>query len=197
MINIKILKMALAGFVLGISGFANAGLITMLITDNGTDLTMTATGDYDNTGLTNLGAIQVGVKAFVFSGSQYYGWDIIGTRFAADHIGVLTGTGSVSTHILSDISGNTPFWFNGNNDYIVFGSALIGTVNQSAVINNATLSSLGMLEGESINVTWGDNQLIIMTTPINKQVPVPAPSTLAALALGLIGLASIRFEKQT
>ena len=79
----------------------------------------------------------------------------------------------------------------------MFGSALIGTVNQSAVINNATLSSLGMLEGESINVTWGDNQLIIMTTPINKQVPVPAPSTLAALALGLIGLASIRFKKQT
>jgi hypothetical protein len=70
MMYIKILKMALAGFVLSMSGFANAGLITMLITDNGTDLTMTATGDYDNTGLTNLGAIQVGVKAFVFSNYQ-------------------------------------------------------------------------------------------------------------------------------
>lgn len=48
-----------------------------------------------------------------------------------------------------------------------------------------------MVSGQSVTVTWGQNQAIIQISLLQ----VPESSTLAVFALGLMGLGLRRFEK--
>lgn len=189
--NIKILKASLFGLVLTVSSFANAGLIIMNISDNGTDLMMTATGDYDNTGLVSQGSINLGANAAVAGTLPAFGWET-GTNnlFDAAFVGSLTATDNAFPASL--VSTTNPFFFANLLNQVGFqaSAALIGTVNESATFTGVTLASLGMLAGESVSVTWGQNQAIIQTSAVK----VPEPTTLAIFALGLIGLASRKFR---
>ena len=190
--NTKMLRVAIASLILTVSGYANAGLIIMNISDNGTDLMMTATGDYDNTGLISQGNINLGANAAVAGTLPVFGWETGSNNlFEATFVGSLTATGNAYPASLT--STTNPFFFANVQNQIAFqiNAALIGTVNESATFSGVTLASLGMLAGESVSVTWGQNQAIIQTS----SVQVPEPTTLAIFALGIIGLTSRKFKK--
>ncbi len=171
---------------------ANADII-MTITDDGTDLTMTATGTYDNTGLPAGFSVSLGTTAIVGPNQCCYGWEtgVTAQNYSATYSGSLTGTSNALAADL--VSTMNPFFFWHASNRIVFkqGAALVGSVNESATWFGVTLASLGMVAGESIQVTWGGNTAIIQTFAIS----VPEPGTIALLGIGLLSMGIARRRK--
>lgn len=169
------------------------GDIIMTITDDGTDLTMLATGTYDNVGLAVVGTTFLGVSAIVGPDQCCYGWETgqdNSVNYAASYSGSLTGTANA---LFADVVSTTnPFWFWHLAGRITFqsGAPLVGSVNESATFFGTTLASLGMVAGESIQVSWGDNIATIQTF-----AAVPEPGTLALLGIGLFGMGLSRRKK--
>jgi hypothetical protein len=172
------------------SGGANA-VIIMTITDDGTDLTMTATGNYDFSLVAqdpDDGAL--GTNAAVAPGffSGIYGWET-GTpqnTFTVAYSGTLTGTSNAFP--ADSISISNPFFFDLGDSNISFNDSapIVGTVNNTAIFFNKTLASLGMVAGESVTVTWAGGSAIIQTSVI------PEPSSTLLLGLSALGLAARR-----
>ncbi len=174
---------------------ANADII-MIITDNGADLTMTATGTYDNTGLEVLDTISLGANAVVAPTICCYGWETSGGNIYSTgmgYSGALTGTNDAFPADL--VSTTNPFFFWSNNNAIVFGidTPLSGSVNESATFFGVTLASLGMVAGESITASWGNNNAIIRTV---AATPIAEPGTLALVGVGLLGMGLARRRKK-
>lgn len=176
---------------------ANADII-MTISDDGTDLTMTAIGTYDNTGLVDLSDVQLGVNAMIGTAQCCHGWDtgLPSLAYFANYSGSLTGTASTFPTPANVVATTNPFWFWHNSDRIVFqtGSPLIGSVNESATWNGLTLSSLGMVAGESVAVTWGNNKGTIQTSASTPTIP--EPSTMILFGSGLAGLIGWRWKSR-
>lgn len=158
--------------------------ISVVISDNGTDLTMVATGSYDLTNALLIGNGGVGVNAVVLPaiGGGFYGWETTddGFAYSAVYTGTLAGTGNAYGAITA--SANIPFHVVRGFDYITFGfgAPTMGTVNNTATFANTTLASLGMVAGQSMTGTWGlggADETITITT-------VPEPSALLLSALG-------------
>jgi MYXO-CTERM domain-containing protein len=163
---------------------ASYGAFILSITDDGTDLTMKATGSYDLTGIGSAGGLQLGVNAAVapaISGGLY-GWESEpNTKYVpVAFSGNLTGTSNALT--ADFVSTTTPFNLNiGNNAiYLPTTASLTGTFDNIAIFEGVTLASLGMVAGETINVTWQGDSAIITTV----NTPEPATATLALLGLG-------------
>ena len=170
--------------------------ITMNIWDDGTDLYMSATGDYDmsnavsTTNFTGLGA-----NAVAWASTDLYGWetdlDFTGTSasYEATYSGVFTATADSALGATS-VSTTNPFFFANFSSEIYFTNTagLTGSVDEWAVFAGETLASLGMVAGETISVSWGNGGINEGGT-INTG-PVPAPGALAFF--GLAGLAAGR-----
>jgi hypothetical protein len=174
-----------------LAGGADAA-ITVTITDDGTNLTMTATGTYDLSQVSPQLQTNLGVNAAIappFGG--IYGWETTypSKAFAGlAYSGMLTGT---DFKFGADIVTTTnPFYF--INDLIVFSNSapLIGSVNESATFLNTTLASLGMVSGESVTATWAGGSATIQVGAI------PEPSSALLLGLGALGLAGLRSRKR-
>ncbi|MFC0019428.1 PEP-CTERM sorting domain-containing protein [Roseibacillus persicicus] len=170
----------------------------MSIYDDGTDLTMTAIGAYDFSALTpSVASIQLGANASASPGilGGVFGWE---TTTAANSFRVefskgLTGTGSLFS--ASSVSTSSPFFFYSTFNFqrtyylqMVDTAPLIGSVNETAVFHGATLSSLGMVEEETVFVTWAGDSAIIQT------FSVPEPSHIFLVSFGALGLGSRRFR---
>lgn len=192
--NINTLKYVVVVLVISVSHYANAGLIIMSINDNGTDLTMTATGDYDNTGLINQSGLTLGVNAAIAGTLPIFGWETNSSNnnFNAIYSGTLTANSNAFP--ASSVSTTTPFFFANIVNTISFSdtASLIGTVSESAIFENTTLASLGMISGESITVSWGENQAIIQTNL--AQIKVSETSAIAMFFLGIVGFISRKFN---
>jgi len=211
--NIKMLKAALAGLVLSVSGFVNAGLIY----DNGS-----AIGD----------SFRCAETSGVCSGT----WTLFDDFIVSDDSNITSITwtailyGGLADYNFSNIwiYDNDPVFNSGS---LLFSHSGAGTLVANGLINNAydisltgfsemltsgtywlgiqhnTTSNYGTVarSGNPINATQWQNsgsgskyasqpELAFRINGIPTDVP--EPSTLAIFALGIMGLASRRYKKQ-
>jgi len=166
------LKAALAGLVLSVSGFANAGLIlhnsgtaTTFTLSNFNEVTFSFSSEFvDTISLANFGGGYIHTHAGTLTQSTIDIFD--GTNW----LNVFTSSIAVSQANLSTIY-TSPITFTGLN---ISGLRLSSTIFQNQSYHNVNSSMSYTLSGTA----------------------VPEPSTLAIFALGIIGLASRRFKKQ-
>jgi hypothetical protein len=190
----KFLKMAFAGLVLGVSGFANAGLIN----------TTTSWGGSINNGWSGSG------QSLTVDASDTY-FEYISFYFGAE------SEGRTFDFVLSDaISGgstlfSSSFAVNSGEGTININTALTaGSVVYALINYNGFMGDTAHFINS--NVYSGGNSFFLDTTwmPYGSfdhsftasfsqgiSQNVPGPPTLAILALGLMGLASRRFKKQS
>ncbi len=168
--------------------------ITITITDDGTNLTMSATGTYDFSAAPILATDSdtLGFDSAFAPTFLVYGWDAgsQSNTFAISHSGSLTATGDKFP--ADSMTTTNPFFIDLNNGIIVVSRSsapLIGSVNETATFLNTTLASMGMVSGESLTVTWNGDSATIQTSAI------PEPSSALLLGLGALGLAGLRSRK--
>ncbi|MDA7861978.1 PEP-CTERM sorting domain-containing protein [Akkermansiaceae bacterium] len=171
--------------------------IIMTLTDNGTDLTMRATGTYDLSGTevsTRFEPDYPSAFASPFSLEGIYGWgvgqDVLSYR--VDSTGAFTdNSGGATVPLPTSVSTTMPFYFqtqsaDGAVIRFAVGTPNNGTVNETAVWENTTLDDLGMVPGETITVSWPGDSATIQT------VAVPEPSAALLLGIGALSIAAHR-----
>lgn len=188
--NISMLKAAIVGLVLSVSGFANAGLIFTDVSYDASSITFTVEGDLSGY------ASPAENNSF---GIEYYGDIWAGPNAYATN----TWSTSIFDSFTISTSGNTGLW-NGINDSSPYTwSSYTGDLT-GAVVSKKTITLSLSSARLNINATnpkfdfiWGwagnDDQVTVLHT---YSTQVPEPSTLAIFALGIMGLASRRFKKQ-
>ncbi|WOO43175.1 PEP-CTERM sorting domain-containing protein [Rubellicoccus peritrichatus] len=171
-------------------------IVNIVLSDDGVNLTMTAQGSLDFSSLTPVdSSTPLGANAYVSPGFKVYGWDYGadgGDRYAVSVSGTLTGMGQ--TNNPADAVGTTtPFAVIGDamsNNVFVYvppGSPkTIAGIDNTATFNGVTLSSLGMVAGESITFSWADDSIQVMT--------VPEPSSYALVA-SLLAVACLALRR--
>jgi hypothetical protein len=172
-----------------VAGSRNAnGEIIMTISDDGSDLTMSATGTYDLSGLgAEVGTIRMGRNAIVGTTKGTFGWDTeteLGSKeYFIEFFGILTGTGS--TDPAASTTGTTPFFVYMPTGMLSFpfDAPQSGIVNQTAIFTGVTLASLGMVPGEEVVGFWGENNIILIQT-----IPEPVSTGLIGLLIGCLSL---------
>ncbi|WP_019025650.1 PEP-CTERM sorting domain-containing protein [Colwellia piezophila] len=219
--NVKMLKAAFAGLVLSVSGFANAGLITITgydisnadisgnggwshvydgnITLNGNNATWGSLADYTN----GSGTLNDGVL-----GTDHDNTQLFSTNAGAEITLFLDGFYTIDSLKLfgnnenNGIPGgieNVLFTFGGLNDTLVSTPdgkndefSFGGSLLSGITTNFITLSNFP--DGNCCNA-YGISEINIMGERVDID-QIPEPSTLAIFALGIMGLASHRLKKQ-
>jgi len=226
--NIKILKAAVAGLVLSVSGFANAGIIPFGIQSNVSQATLDGWGWSEcHRSSYNANIAESSVTGACTGDYLMMGlWD-----FSLGAYGVL-GAGETSTvtaltydSYSSDNGGTTLNNFsNGLNFYRTANSGSWGfTTNTITELNSADILLFNGLQSQNgqveVNLStglsfhtnsgnftdgWAYNTTGSNFTSMSsgdqrvffQYTQVPEPSTLAIFALGIMGLASRRLNKQ-
>ncbi|WP_246129079.1 PEP-CTERM sorting domain-containing protein [Colwellia demingiae] len=186
--NIKMLKAALAGLVLSVSGFANAGLIVI---DGLMDITETS-GQEETWSFTPV-INNVGGGTLYLSGEG----DFEGSH---EFMSIFIESNNLFATLLD-----------GNGDDVDYFSGTSGSKdgytwaawNHTIAIDESTLTSilsdntfsLKLALSSGVSTYW-DDDFVSWSLSYNS-TPVPEPSTLAIFALGIMGLAARRFKKQS
>lgn len=198
---VKILKAAFAGVVLFVSGFVNAGIITL---------------DFDSFE-NNSAGLERYASPFTTQGFQFTG-NLVGDDYLIVPTGDSVYSGSTSltpygneTHTLQQTNGSifdlisldfTEFYPNsGNYDDLTFVGNLFGggTVSQTITpddilnIQNVVFSGFTNLVSVVFTIDLGEN--LQLDNIMLRTAEVSEPSILAIFALGIMGLASRRFKK--
>jgi len=175
------------------------GSIMMSIFDDGTNLTMTATGTYDLSGVAPVASFESDfnsafVTPYFFGG--LYGWSVGNNvlSYQVSFSASFTAGGALSTPPPTSLSTNTPFYFqylsagalSGPVIRFAQGTPNIGSVNETAFFANTTLADIGMVAGETVTVSWAGDSATIQT------IGVPEPSTVLLAAAGVVALAVAR-----
>lgn len=182
--NIKMLRAVIAGLILSVSGFANAGLISFELEWSG--------DAFGNNAYAN-GLITIDDEVFVSPGSN----NTLGTNWVHDFELTLNGEGYNNTFFDFDdtflISLNSLVFLDltqelvGQNNW---GTCYTGECGDFNFIVQGAISPNGFFEFRTAN---GESLQLTSFTPTQ----VPEPSTLVVFALGMIGLASGRFKKKS
>ncbi|MFT6992556.1 MAG: hypothetical protein ACJASL_004556 [Paraglaciecola sp.] len=207
--NIKMLKMAFAGLVLSVSGFANAGLITTTFAGgNEGDGNMFDVEIFDSSIMIN----SFYINTFPSVGTQFiYLYTRSGTYDGFQNNGL--GWNLMGSAIVNNASGNTPVLFdigdfllqsNSITGFFITGDISNGSLaysDGSMTVNDSYMEIRSGLRG-GISFAGGNHFAGTVYTPRTwngtiNYTNVPEPSTLAIFALGLMGLASRRFKKQS
>jgi hypothetical protein len=195
----KFLKAACAGLILSVSAFSNAGLITFNGTASDGDYT-SLPGSYTEAGFTLTNN----------SGSNYFVDNDFSTNLNSWDDDVLEFNSLTSSQATLTADGNINFDFS---------SAFLGSFNSAASLtfegffagggSITQTFSLGLNTRALFNFTGFNNlSSLVISAPTDGMFAlmddltvsassVPEPSTLAIFALGIIGLASRRFKKQS
>jgi hypothetical protein len=204
--NMKMLKMAIAGLVLSVSSFVNAGLIT-LVGDAANDVD-TAAPTLVNIISTSAGTI-TDLNLFIDFDASCCAYD---NTLILKHID--TGTSAI-IWVDSDSSGYQTFGEVRNTTFddeasIAFINAPFNFGGFDILPGEYRSSDLlSIFDGESLLGSWqlsiqntgccvaeGDDLLAWSIIANVDNVSVPEPSTVAIFSLGIMGLASRRFKKQ-
>jgi len=195
--NIKILKMAVAGVVLLVSGFSNAGLIISDVSYSANSVTFKINGDLS--GYTPP-ASSWDVAAF---GIKYSGDIWAGSDYAPN-----TWSTTVFDNVTINNSGNTGQWtsstpYSWSHYSAPFTNATTATNRLVTLTIGANYLNTSSTNGGIEFVWgWGNSQheqyevVLGSFSTFSDANAVPEPSTLAIFALSIIGLASRRFKKQ-
>jgi len=192
--SIKMLKAAVAGLVLSISGFANAGLIVKTIEiENalGQHLQISEFVGWGTNSNSDLALTSAGATAI---GSDYYQNVRSCNSYSSDASCVLNGSGptawgniyhgksasSVLTITLATASEID--WFE------IFG--------RTDCCGNRDVYNVSLFDAEGSEVHTSSNLSANNRAHSTGRVDVPEPTTLAIFALGIMGLAARRFKKQ-
>ena len=218
--NINMIRKKLAGLlILLVSGTANAGLITI------GGLTLENAGDsYVTDHVNNVDYLRWDqVKHLSFSelttslqtGNAYDGWEIASLGQANDFVNaLLDGTSGCNSSIGFDVCSTsytytdfitlmgssydrnlsyTYAWFLSDNK---FGSE-VGYIEANVVRLSKSNEWSSFATSDTFSSTGTNSALPIGFMLYREHAEVPEPSTLAIFALGMIGLASRRFKKQS
>jgi len=176
--------MAFAGLVLGVSSFANAGLI--IFSENkdqitpGEDFTFIFSPALSSDG-------GEGILEFLIRGDFSIGASL-GESFGFDIESVISETGIQATN--SNLI--TSFDFDDN---LFMVSRVISSADLTSILSDSSITvNVDFASGVNLNLSTAS---ITTTIRYNDTTPVPEPSTLAIFALGLMGLASRRFMKKS
>jgi hypothetical protein len=195
--NIKMLKAAVAGLVLSVSGFANAGLISIdNISGNLYEASLTGPVTYT---MTN--AISSGYHAGIRVENVFANFlTSNGTYISGNSIVSING----GTDINLNYNTNLP-WSGGGKDFFL--NTGIAWMNSMPALNvgdmltftshtfRFTTSADMTLSGAEGNSYLSQSGTTALST-FGTTATVPEPSTLAIFALGIMGLAARRFKKQ-
>lgn len=230
--NIKMLKVAVAGLALSVSGFANAGLITngdfetgdltgWTIAGLGNSTCPTAPGDWNVSSTSSTGCTEVSNP---ISGS-YAAYNMLDGANAMEYrlsqiIDIDTGFSAATLDWMHDA-----IWSTGTSVreftidiYDVTGVNLLANLYSESYVGVGSTngwqshsidisSSLSIFQGQSVSLAFATHIPATWTGPAGfgldaislevETADVPEPSTLAIFALGMIGLASRRFKRQS
>jgi hypothetical protein len=182
--NIKMLKAAVVGLVLSVSGFANAGIIYNTELDENAYISIDG---LDWAWANLVGGADLSIQA-------QYGWRIPtladwgGSPLAIDF---LSDTGNATM-----VSGLHSFNYDPNSTFTGRGSCAAGWFSVNTTCNwgngqgQVTNNSGWYAKPGQVSKSHYE-QLVV-----RESQQVPEPSTLAIFALGIMGLASRRFKKQ-
>lgn len=206
--NIKMLKTALVGLVISVSGFANAGLIEFsdrasFETAIGTSTTIDFEADLQSSWTYNTNFVEGNVVITPSSNYQYIGdfdelsnnnnqWNTWGSDFllgeAVGHtIQFNTAVNAFGLDFGGNGNGTFNFQLDNGEQFSATSSGQFGEYNFIGVTSTSSFTS----------VTWSSsNSRIAADNIIYSTIDVPEPSTLAIFALGIMGLASRKFKKQ-
>jgi hypothetical protein len=196
--SLKMLKAAVAGLVLSVSGFANAGLIDVksITISNAlgqplqvSEIIAWGTVSNSDLALSSLGATAVATGYLTgFEGSCYFA--------AADC--VLDGSGPHSYW-------DSPYTYHGSSasDILTITLGSISELSHFTIFGRTDVASRDLYNVSFLN----SDKDVLYTASVDARVNsigridlpntnVPEPSTLAIFALGIMGLASRRFKKQ-
>ena len=189
------LKAAVAGLVLSVSGFANAGLIEYTYDGPiGNDVDTNPASLFEITITDNYIISDLNVQFELFDSSDLFWTDLD-----------LTISNGFTTVILASAQ-NILFGSDGLFNVTFDDEALNNLSTGNSVGSYKSLESLSAFDGQNITGTWtlsifddyqpGENNNLISYSITATTTSVPEPSTLAIFALGIMGLASRRFKKQ-
>jgi hypothetical protein len=206
--NIKMLKAAFAGLVLSVSGFANAGIISGTeYTDDGkvVDLQNLEWLTWDETYGVSRNSIEAGYNGLLSKGWRYATTTELGNLFTS----IWGGQDGWNT---ANHDGSQWLWENFDNADFLLGSSYSRSGDLQV---GATVNYLGHWRAETTYLSddsgWfhsnygaaGNYSNLLSKSSqassvlVRSVTDVPEPSTLAIFALGMIGLASRRFKKQS
>lgn len=231
----KFLKVAIAGLIMAVGGFANAGLISD--TNNDSFIDDTTGLEWMDFGINNhLTYNQVAAELEV--GGLYYGWEIgeslqVETLFrnafiglgetlmydSPSHIELIDGAGAFD-NVWSGILKKMGIRYEEKPWFLPLQLRFASLLENDTTFGRLNLLIFTGVSYYSIrddNFTYSDNtrhpfwrmppplvgyvgprdwsSTLMSTLLVRSTVEVPEPSTLAIFALGIIGLASRRFEK--
>ncbi|MCJ8322071.1 MAG: PEP-CTERM sorting domain-containing protein [Colwellia sp.] len=215
--NIKMLKAAVAGLVLSVSGFANAGLITSEISTPDSIIDFSQFGSFNFTS----GPIEIGSlvgESILWSstnngsviGNGGYGLDSNGRWDNMNgYIGLNTSSGSMSIDFsdgpiqeFSLLANYAPGFGEFFLEAYGLGGILLESYNISSLAaivtntnNTGEYRGISRMDNDIYSIRLS-NAYVVADNLSFSRVEVPEPTTLAIFALGLMGLAARRFKKQ-
>jgi hypothetical protein len=208
----KIFNIVIVGLFLATSSLANAGIIThgYLTTDTETNyITDTNSGRM----YTRLDAFNLNIAdthMLMTSGAAFDGWSIVTADVIDEFYNAVLGVASspcdgnlLSGKICGTITGwnslDFGFGYSSSYTHFTYDNGIIGRVGLVGIGSSGVIHDYHNWTSQT---TWQNNYGPNTTNHINYMLykdgtAVPEPSTLAIFVLGMIGLASRRFKKQS
>lgn len=192
--RLSVIAPLVATLLFSLSQSANSEIV-MHISDDGTDLTMTATGSFNFFGMISLAGTDIGSPAVVspIDNGGTFGWSTGSPSSAYDVAFNGSLTGASNAIAPTSTSTTIPFFIRFDTGKIHFANSQdpSGVVDETATFEGVTLASLGMVSGESVEVflggAKGGDQAPIATITTSS---VPEPSSV--MLFGIAGLVAWR-----